>query len=99
MILSDTLFAMYEPEEVRESAPITTPPSYSTAIIVVCTVSRNKYSRIEFKTKQRNARKNCKSRTTINVEEKLNGMSSVVKKGRSTRIQLCERQLWCDDIV
>ena len=36
VILSDTLFATYEPVDVRESAPITTPPSYSTAMMVVC---------------------------------------------------------------
>ena len=28
--------ARADPEEVRESAPITTPPSYSTAMMVVC---------------------------------------------------------------
>ena len=45
MILSDTRFAMYEPVEVRESAPNTTPPSYSTAMIVVWTQPKHHAAR------------------------------------------------------
>jgi NAD(P)H-hydrate repair Nnr-like enzyme with NAD(P)H-hydrate epimerase domain len=35
-ILSDARFAPYTPVDVRESAPRTTPPSYTHAMIVVC---------------------------------------------------------------
>ena len=34
--LSETLFTIKVPDDVRESAPMTTPSLYSTAIIVVC---------------------------------------------------------------
>jgi hypothetical protein len=36
VILSETRLATYEPVDVRESAPMTTPPSNDTAMMVVC---------------------------------------------------------------
>lgn len=41
-ILSLTRFATYDPDDVRESAPSTTPPSNVTAMIVVCVFLQGK---------------------------------------------------------